>query len=170
MSLALVSAGLSVAGSLAKYQADKQAAARQEKAFWENRDSSILSRDLKIRQLSAQTDQQLEQSQEQGRLAMIEALKNQARAKVAGGESGAVSNNNAVINDKVATSLRTQQSFADALYAIQQNTMYARYGLDAEMINRINSMPRGQAPSLAGALVGAAGSGVSSYVGAGGTL
>lgn len=168
--LPLISAGLSVAGGIAKYQADKAAFNAQEKAFWENRDSSILARDLKIRQLSAQTDQQIEQSQEQGRLAMIEALKNQARAKVAGGESGAVSNNNAVMNDKIATSLRTQQSFAEALYAIQQNTMYARYGLDAEMINRINSMPRGQAPSLGGALLGAAGSGVSSYISAGGTV
>lgn len=171
MSFALVSAGLSAASSLAAYSAKRKEAARQERVFWENRGNSILARDLKIRQLSAQADQQIEETQEQGRLAMIAALENQARAKVAAGEAGVAGQSvKAVIDKKVAQSLNQQQGIAEAIQAIQTNTMYARNGLDSEMINRINAVQRGNSPSLGAALLGAAGGAASSYASGGGDL
>jgi len=171
MSFALVSAGLSAASSLAQYSAQRKAANEAERRFWENRQSSILSRDLKIRQLSAQADQQAEETAEKGRIAMIRALENQSRAKLAAGEAGVSGQSvQADLDNRVARSLRSQQSIAEAITAIQTNVQYKRRGLDSEMINRINSAPRGQQPSLGMALLGAGAGAASSYAGAGGDL
>ena len=147
-----IAAGLEGLGGLVAAQ---EKARRDEALYLQNRVNAAAARDLKIQSLNTRMIQEQEAAAGQKQELAIAALKKAETAKVAGmaaGFKGGSSIDNAVEQFETAR-LRTVTTINKQTENLRAEIELQKMGADAEAKNRINSMPRGQEPSVFAAVV-----------------
>lgn len=150
---------LKVAGAVASYQQQSNAADAQNARYAENRQNAIIARDLKVRQSALRQSQEEEKTAEEQRALSLEALRKQSRAVVSAGESGVAGNSvTSLINSFEADRLRGLQTLERNQNMVNQQLATERDQYDAEMLNRIGSIAQASQPSVAGLALSVGGS------------
>lgn len=139
---------------------DAQDKAKQDEVrYQQNRLASATARDMKIQALNARAIQESERIAGAKLENAIKALEVREAKIVAAGEAGVEGQGvQAQLDMTEARRLRGDTIYNQQLEGIFQQMDYEKHGINAEALNRINSMPRGQPPSFLRAAVGAAAS------------
>lgn len=138
---------------------EKQRQAREQQARYEaNRIAAVAARDLKIQALNKRAIQESEAVAEDKMALAIKALETKERQKVAAGEAGVGAGRTAkqITDLTEARKLRGISKYDSTIDNLLTQVELEKAGLNAEAMNRINSLQQGQPPSLIGAVVGAA--------------
>jgi hypothetical protein len=153
--MTVLAVGQSVAGFF-----DAQNKAKQdERLYLQNRIAAASARDLKIQALNTRAIQESERVAGAKLENAIKALEVRESKIVAAGEAGVGGQGiQAQLNMTEARKLRGDTLYNQQLEGIFQQMDLEKKGIDAEALNRINSLPRGQAPSFLRAAIGAAAS------------
>ena len=152
--MTMLSIGQSALGFL-----EKQRQAREQQARYEaNRIAAVAARDLKIQALNKRAIQESEAVAEDKMALAIKALETKERQKVAAGEAGVGAGRTAkqITDLTEARKLRGISKYDATIDRLLTQVELEKAGLNAEAMNRINSLQQGQPPSLIGAVVGAA--------------
>ena len=152
--MTMLSIGQSVVGFL-----EKGKLARQQQARYEaNRIAAATARDLKIQALNQRAIQESEAVAEDKMALAIKALETRERQKVAAGEAGVGAGRTAkqITDLTEARKLRGISKYDATIDRLLTQVELEKAGINAEALNRINSLQQGQPPSLMGAVVGAA--------------
>jgi hypothetical protein len=152
--MTMLSIGQSALGFL-----EKQRQAREQQARYEaNRIAAVAARDLKIQALNKRAIQESEAVAEDKMALAIKALETKERQKVAAGEAGVGAGRTAkqITDLTEARKLRGISKYDSTIDNLLTQVELEKAGLNAEAMNRINSLQQGQPPSLIGAVVGAA--------------
>lgn len=152
--MTMLSIGQSALGFL-----EQRRAAREQQARYEaNRIAAVAARDLKIQALNKRAIQESEAVAEDKMALAIKALETKERQKVAAGEAGVGAGRTAkqITDLTEARKLRGISKYNSAIDNLLTQVELEKAGLNAEALNRINSLQQGQPPSLIGAVVGAA--------------
>jgi len=153
--MTMLSIGQSALGFL-----EARKAAREQQARYEaNRIAAVAARDLKIQSLNNRAIQEAEVVAEDKMALAIKALETKERQKVAAGEAGVAGKS---VKQQIALTeareLRGMGKYNANIERLLTQVELEKAGLNAEAMNRINSLQQGQPPSLMGAVVGAAAS------------
>ena len=153
--MTMLSIGQSALGFL-----EQRKAAREQQARYEaNRIAAVAARDLKIQSLNQRAIQESEAVAEDKMALAIKALETKERQKVAAGEAGVAGKSvKQQIDLTEARELRGMSKYNANIESLLTQVELEKAGLNAEALNRINSLQQGQPPSLMGAVVGAAAS------------
>lgn len=155
---------LSVGQSFMKYVDDQNKANQQEVLHQTNRLRATQARDLKIQSLNTRLQQEAEVASATKLEAEIAALKKQERAIVAAGETDVAGKSVDILIDSFeAQKLRGDTIVNANVKAIENEIALQRRGADAETEARVNSIPRGQYPSMLASAASAGASAVSTY-------
>ncbi len=151
--MTMLSIGQSALGFL-----EKKRAAREQQARYEaNRIAAAAARDLKIQALNQRAIQESEAVAEDKMALAIKALETKERQKVTAGEAGIAGRTAKQITDLTeARKLRGISKYDATIDRLLTQVELEKAGINAEALNRINSLQQGQPPSLMGAVVGAA--------------
>lgn len=151
--MTMLSIGQSALGFL-----EKKRAAREQQARYEaNRIAAVAARDLKIQALNQRAIQESEAVAEDKMALAIKALETKERQKVTAGEAGIAGRTAKQITDLTeARKLRGISKYDATIDRLLTQVELEKAGINAEALNRINSLQQGQPPSLMGAVVGAA--------------
>lgn len=151
--MTMLSIGQSALGFL-----EKKRAAREQQARYEaNRIAAATARDLKIQALNQRAIQESEAVAEDKMALAIKALETKERQKVTAGEAGIAGRTAKQITDLTeARKLRGISKYDATIDRLLTQVELEKAGINAEALNRINSLQQGQPPSLIGAVVGAA--------------
>lgn len=151
--MTMLSIGQSALGFL-----EKKRAAREQQARYEaNRIAAVAARDLKIQTLNQRAIQESEAVAEDKMALAIKALETKERQKVTAGEAGIAGRTAKQITDLTeARKLRGISKYDATIDRLLTQVELEKAGINAEALNRINSLQQGQPPSLMGAVVGAA--------------
>ena len=151
--MTMLSIGQSALGFL-----EKKRAAREQQARYEaNRIAATAARDLKIQALNQRAIQESEAVAEDKMALAIKALETKERQKVTAGEAGIAGRTAKQITDLTeARKLRGISKYDATIDRLLTQVELEKAGINAEALNRINSLQQGQPPSLMGAVVGAA--------------
>ena len=152
--MTMLSIGQSALGFL-----EQRRAAREQQARYEaNRIAAVAARDLKIQALNKRAIQESEAVAEDKMALAIKALETKERQKVAAGEAGVGAGRTAkqITDLTEARKLRGISKYDSTIDNLLTQVELEKAGLNAEAMNRINSLQQGQPPSLIGAVVGAA--------------
>lgn len=151
--MTMLSIGQSALGFL-----EKKRAAREQQARYEaNRIAAATARDLKIQALNQRAIQESEAVAEDKMALAIKALETKERQKVTAGEAGIAGRTAKQITDLTeARKLRGISKYDATIDRLLTQVELEKAGINAEALNRINSLQQGQPPSLMGAVVGAA--------------
>lgn len=152
--MTMLSIGQSALGFL-----EKKRAAREQQARYEaNRIAAVAARDLKIQALNQRAIQESEAVAEDKMALAIKALETRERQKVAAGEAGVGAGRTAkqITDLTEARKLRGISKYDATIDRLLTQVELEKAGINAEALNRINSLQQGQPPSLIGAVVGAA--------------
>lgn len=153
--MTMLSIGQSVLGFIDANNKAKQ----QEQAYRQNRIAAATARDMKIQALNARAIQESERVAGAKLENAIKALEVSEAKVVAAGEAGVEGQGvQAQIDMTEARRLRGDTIYSQQLDGILQQMDFEKQGINAEALNRINSMQRGQKPSFLRAAVGAASS------------
>ena len=153
--MTMLSIGQSVLGFIDANNKAKQ----QEQAYRQNRIAAASARDMKIQALNARAIQESERVAGAKLENAIKALEVSEAKVVAAGEAGVEGQGvQAQIDMTEARRLRGNTIYSQQLDGILQQMDFEKQGINAEALNRINSMQRGQKPSFLRAAVGAASS------------
>lgn len=153
--MTMLSIGQSVLGFIDANNKAKQ----QEQAYRQNRIAAATARDMKIQALNARAIQESERVAGAKLENAIKALEVSEAKVVAAGEAGVAGQGvQAQIDMTEARRLRGNTIYSQQLDGILQQMDFEKQGINAEALNRINSMQRGQPPSFLRAAVGAASS------------
>lgn len=153
--MTMLSIGQSVLGFIDANNKAKQ----QEQAYRQNRIAAATARDMKIQSLNARAIQESERVAGAKLENAIKALEVSEAKVVAAGEAGVEGQGvQAQIDMTEARRLRGDTIYSQQLDGILQQMDFEKQGINAEALNRINSMQRGQKPSFLRAAVGAASS------------
>ncbi len=138
---------------------EKQRQAREQQARYEaNRIAAVAARDLKIQSLNQRAIQESEAVAEDKMALAIKALETKERQKVTAGEAGVGAGRTAkqITDLTEARKLRGISKYDATIDRLLTQVELEKAGINAEALNRINSLQQGQPPSLMGAVVGAA--------------
>lgn len=154
-------AALAIAQGVAGFMDASNKAKAQEAYYQQNRINAAVARDLKIQGLQKQAVQSSEQIAQQKLNLEIAALKRAGTMEVASGESGVTGQTEALkFTQAEAEKLRGLDVYNSQVNAIFDQIEMEKLGLNSEMMNRIQSVKRGEKPSLGMALLGMASSAV----------
>lgn len=155
---------LSIGRSFMDYVDKQNKASQQEALHQSNRLRAVQARDLKIQSLNTRLTQEAEAASATKLEAEIAALKKQERAVVAAGEAGVAGNSVDILIDSFeAQKLRGDTVVNSNVRAIENEIALQRRGADAESEQRVNSVPRGQYPSLIASAASAGAKAVGTY-------
>ena len=151
--MTMLSIGQSALGFL-----EARKAAREQQARYEaNRIAAVAARDLKIQSLNNRAIQEAEVVAEDKMALAIKALETKERQKVAAGEAGVAGKS---VKQQIALTeareLRGMGKYNANIERLLTQVELEKAGVNAEALNRINSLQQGQPPSLMGAVVDAA--------------
>ena len=134
---------------------EKGKQAREQQARYEaNRIAAVAARDLKIQSLNQRAIQESEAVAEDKMALAIKALETKERQKVAAGEAGVAGKSvKQQIDLTEARELRGMSKYNANIESLLTQVELEKAGLNAEALNRINSLQQGQPPSLMGAIV-----------------
>ena len=138
---------------------EKRNEARKQQARYEqNRIAAVAARDLKIQTLNQRAIQESEAVAEDKMALAIKALETKERQKVAAGEAGVGAGRTAkqITDLTEARKLRGISKYDSTIDNLLTQVELEKAGLNAEAMNRINSLQQGQPPSLIGAVVSGA--------------
>ena len=132
---------------------------RTEEAFLRNAQNAAIARDQSVAALNKRAAQMMEASAGQRFELELQALQEAETRKVVSGESGLSGQTEQLkLADVDARELRAKdvinQNLSMAIEQIEEEKM----GVNAQMKNRINSMPRGQKPNIMAHAIGTAAS------------
>jgi len=132
---------------------------RTEAAFLRNAQNAAIARDQSVAALNKRAAQMMEASAGQRFELELQALQEAETRKVVSGESGLSGQTEQLkLADVDARELRAKdvinQNLSMAIEQIEEEKM----GVNAQMKNRINSMPRGQKPNIMAHAIGTAAS------------
>ena len=149
---------LSIGQSALGFLEQRRAAREQEARYQANRIAAATARDLKIQALNQRAIQESEAVAEDKMALAIKALETRERQKVAAGEAGVGAGRTAkqITDLTEARKLRGISKYDATIDRLLTQVELEKAGINAEALNRINSLQRGQPPSLMGAVVGAA--------------
>jgi hypothetical protein len=149
---------LSIGQSALSFLEKKRQAREQQARYEANRIAAVAARDLKIQALNKRAIQESEAVAEDKMALAIKALETKERQKVAAGEAGVGAGRTAkqITDLTEARKLRGISKYNSAIDNLLTQVELEKAGLNAEALNRINSLQQGQPPSLIGAVVGAA--------------
>lgn len=148
---------LSIGQSVAGFIDARNKANAAEARYLQNRQASIQARDLKIQGLQQRAFQQAELTAEQKLQLAVKALETRESKKTAGGESGLSGQTERLkVDATTARELRGRDALKTQLNYTLSQIELEKAGVNSEALNRINSLPRGQQPSLAAALISGA--------------
>lgn len=149
---------LSIGQSALSFLEQKRQAREQQARYEANRIAAVAARDLKIQALNKRAIQESEAVAEDKMALAIKALETKERQKVAAGEAGVGAGRTAkqITDLTEARKLRGISKYNSAIDNLLTQVELEKAGLNAEALNRINSLQQGQPPSLIGAVVGAA--------------
>lgn len=117
-----------------------------EARYQQNRINAVASRDLKISSLNKRAIQEAEAASGQKLELALAALKERESRKVV--DSGLEGQTEQLkLGDVTARKLRSEDVITSNVDAIMSQIEDQAAGYDAEAVNRINSIPRGQKPS-----------------------
>lgn len=140
---------MGVQGVADYFGAEAQAKA-DEARFLQNRVNAAVARDLKIQSLNKRAIQEAEATAGKKFELAIQAMEAKESRAVAAGESGLGGNTiDAQRNMVTARKLRGDTVLDDNLRMALDQIEDEKQGFNTEMLNRINSLPRGQFPSIA---------------------
>jgi hypothetical protein len=124
--------------------------AKQDEArYLQNRVNAAAARDLKIQSLNTRMIQEGEAASAQKQELSLEALRRQERAAVAAGESGVSGSSvDRTVSEFETARLRGVTTVNAQTEALRNQIELEKIGASAEAVNRINSLPRGQAPNF----------------------
>jgi len=144
IALAGLSIGQAVLGASAANSASKQQAAIQEQQYRANRESAITARNLKTAQSTLELRRSIEQIAGEKMDAALQALETSESNKVAAAEAGVSGQTvDLLVSDPRTALYRQNTKYSDQIKDMQTNQLLQAKGLDAEAINRINSVQRG---------------------------
>jgi hypothetical protein len=149
--MTMLSIGQSALGFL-----EQRKAAREQQARYEaNRIAAVAARDLKIQALNNRAIQESEAVAEDKMALAIKALETKERQKVAAGEAGVGAGRTAkqITDLTEARKLRGISKYDATIDRLLTQVELEKAGLNAQAMNRINSLQQGQPPSLIGAVV-----------------
>ncbi len=130
------------------FQAEGEAK-RTEARYQQNRINAAAARDLKINSLNQRAVQEAEATAGQKFDLAIQALETREARKVAAGESGLSGRTFEAQEDMVtARELRGATVLNDNLRMVLDQLEDEKQGFNTEMLNRINSLPRGYKPNV----------------------
>lgn len=162
---------LSIGQSVMGFVDAQNKAKQDEIRYQQNRLAAATARDMKIQALNARAIQESERIAGAKLENAIKALEVSEAKVVAAGEAGVEGQGiQAQINMTEARRLRGNTLYNQQLEGILVQMDYEKQGINAEALNRINSMPRGQQPSFLKAAVGAAASAYATELKYGGNL
>ena len=143
--MTMLAIGQGVAGY---FQAEGEAK-RTEARYQQNRINAAAARDLKINSLNQRAVQEAEATAGQKFDLAIQALETREARKVAAGESGLSGRTFEAQEDMVtARELRGATVLNDNLRMVLDQLEDEKQGFNTEMLNRINSLPRGYKPNV----------------------
>ena len=124
--------------------------AKQDEArYLQNRVNAAAARDLKIQSLNTRMIQEGEAASAQKQELSLEALRRQERAAVAAGESGVSGSSvDRTVSEFETARLRGVTTVNAQTEALRNQIELEKIGASAEAVNRIYSLPRGQAPNF----------------------
>ena len=150
---------LSIGQSVLGFFDAQEKAKQQEIAYQQNRLAAATARDMKIQALNARAIQESERVAGAKLENAIKALEVSEAKVVAAGEAGVEGQGiQAQIDMTESRRLRGNTLYNQQLEGILVQMDYEKQGINAEALNRINSMSRGRPPSFLTAAVGAASS------------
>jgi len=149
---------LSIGQSALGFLEAKRQAREQQARYEANRIAAATARDLKIQALNQRAIQESEAVAEDKMALAIKALETRERQKVAAGEAGVGAGRTAkqITDLTEARKLRGISKYDATIDRLLTQVELEKAGINAEALNRINSLQQGQPPSLMGAVVGAA--------------
>jgi len=134
---------------VANYFDAKNKAAWTEYDFLQNRVNAAVARDLKIQSLNRRAIQEAEATAGQKFDLAIASMESREARTVAAGESGLGGKSiDAQANMVTARQLRGETVLNDNLRMTLDQIEDEKEGFSTEMMNRINSLPRGQKPNM----------------------
>lgn len=155
---------MAIGGTVVDFLGASQKAKEDEARYQQNRINAAAARDLKISSLNTRMLQEQEAAAAQKEQLAIASLVKAETAKVAAGEAGfkgGSSIDNAIDQFETAR-LRTTTTINQQTKALRNQIQLEKMGASAEAKARIDSMPRGQEPSMFAAVLTA---GVQAYGG-----
>lgn len=141
---------MAIGGTIVDFLGASQKAKEDEARYQQNRINAAAARDLKISSLNTRMLQEQEAAAAQKEQLAIASLVKAETAKVAAGEAGfkgGSSIDNAIDQFETAR-LRTTTSINQQTKALRNQIQLEKMGASAEAQARIDSMPRGQEPSM----------------------
>jgi hypothetical protein len=133
--------------------------AKEDQARYEqNRINAVAARDLKIQALNTRVIQEAEAVSEDKMALAIKALETKEKQKVAAGEAGVGAGKTAkqITDLTEARKLRGISKYNASIDRLLTQVELEKAGVNAEAMNRINSLQQGQRPSLGAAIVSGA--------------
>ena len=145
---------LSIGQSALSFLEKKRQAREQQARYEANRIAAVAARDLKIQTLNQRAIQESEVIAEDKLALAIKALETKEKQKVAAGEAGVAGKS---VKQQIALTeareLRGMGKYNASIKNLLTQVELEKAGLNAEAMNRINSLQQGQPPSLIGAVV-----------------
>lgn len=157
-----LSTAFSIGSSILGFFDAQQKAAEEEARYQQNRINAAQARDLQIQLLNKRAIQEAERTAGMRFDNAIAALEVSERKAVAAGEAGIGGQGlEQTLAMTEARRLRNNTLYNSQLKGLLDQLEYEKMGIDAQTLNRINSLPRGTPPSFLQAGVGAISSGYS---------
>lgn len=132
---------------------------RTEAAFLRNAQNAAIARDQSVAALNKRAAQMMEASAGKKFELELQAMQEAETRKVVSGESGLTGlTEDLKMADVEARELRAKDIISQNLSMTLDQIEEEKIGVDAQMKNRINSMPRGQKPNIMAHAIGTAAS------------
>lgn len=145
---------LSIAQTGMKFLEAGKKAKEDQARYEQNRINAVAARDLKIQALNTRAIQESEVIAEDKMALAIKALETKESQKVAAGEAGVAGKS---VKQQIALTeareLRGISKYNATIRNLLTQVELEKAGLNAEAMNRINSLQQGQPPSLGAAIV-----------------
>lgn len=150
---------LSIAQTGMKFLEANKKAKEDQARYEQNRINAVAARDLKIQALNTRAIQESEAVAEDKMALAIKALETKERQKVTAGEAGVGAGRTAkqITDLTEARKLRGISKYNSTIDRLLTQVELEKAGLNAEAMNRINSLQQGKPPSLMGAVLEGAG-------------
>ena len=149
---------LSIAQTGMKFLEANKKAKEDQARYEQNRINAVAARDLKIQALNTRAIQESEAVAEDKMALAIKALETKERQKVTAGEAGVGAGKTAkqITDLTEARKLRGISKYNASIDRLLTQVELEKAGVNAEAMNRINSLQQGVKPSLGAALVSGA--------------
>ncbi len=149
---------LSIAQTGMKFLEAGKKAKEDQARYEQNRINAVAARDLKIQALNTRAIQESEAVSEDKMALAIKALETKEKQKVAAGEAGVGAGKTAkqITDLTEARKLRGISKYNATIDRLLTQVELEKAGVNAEAMNRINSLQQGVKPSLGAAIVSGA--------------